>query len=92
MSSANSINIASLIPQSFYYFESYKQISENARKTKDITYVVPSGNFGNITAGLIAKQLGLPIHHFIAATNVNKIVPDYLSTGQYVAKPAIRTL
>ena len=92
LSSANSINIARLIPQSFYYFESYKQISENARKTKDITYVVPSGNFGNITAGLIAKQLGLPIHHFIAATNVNKIVPDYLSTGQYVAKPAIRTL
>ncbi|MFN6071182.1 MAG: threonine synthase, partial [Bacteroidota bacterium] len=92
LSSANSINIARLIPQSFYYFESYRQISENARKTKDITYVVPSGNFGNITAGLIAKQLGLPIHHFIAATNVNKIVPDYLSTGQYVAKPAIRTL
>jgi threonine synthase len=92
LSSANSINIARLIPQSFYYFESYRQISEIIRKTKDITYVVPSGNFGNITAGLIAKQLGLPIHHFIAATNVNKIVPDYLSTGEYVAKPAIRTL
>jgi threonine synthase len=92
LSSANSINIARLIPQSFYYFESYRQISENTRKTKNITYVVPSGNFGNITAGLIAKQLGLPIHHFIAATNVNKIVPDYLTTGEYVAKPAIRTL
>jgi threonine synthase len=92
LSSANSINIARLIPQSFYYFESYRQISENTRKTKNITYVVPSGNFGNITAGLIAKQLGLPIHHFIAATNVNKIVPDYLSTGEYVAKPAVRTL
>ena len=92
LSSANSINIARLIPQSFYYFESYRQISEIIRKTKDITYVVPSGNFGNITAGLMAKQLGLPIHHFVAATNVNKIVPDYLSTGEYVAKPAIRTL
>ena len=92
LSSANSINIARLIPQSFYYFESYRQISEIIRKTKDITYVVPSGNFGNITAGLMAKQLGLPIHHFVAATNVNKIVTDYLSTGEYVAKPAIRTL
>ena len=92
LSSANSINIARLIPQSFYYFESYRQISENTRKTKNITYVVPSGNFGNITAGLMAKRLGLPIHHFIAATNANKIVPEYLSTGVYEAKPAIRTI
>jgi threonine synthase len=92
LSSANSINIARLIPQSFYYFESYRQISKNIRKTKDITYVVPSGNFGNITAGLMAKKLGLPIYHFIAATNVNKVVPDYLSTGEYEAKPAVRTL
>jgi threonine synthase len=92
LSSANSINIARLIPQTFYYFESFRQIPENKRKSGKITYVVPSGNFGNLTAGLIAKKLGLPIHHFIAATNVNKIVPDYLSSGTYEAKPAIRTL
>jgi threonine synthase len=92
LSSANSINIARLIPQSFYYFESFRQIPENIRKTKDITYVVPSGNFGNITAGLMAKKMGLPIHHFIAATNINKVVPDYLATGTYEPKPAIRTL
>jgi threonine synthase len=92
LSSANSINIARLIPQSFYYFESFRQIPENIRASKDITFVVPSGNFGNITAGLIAKKLGLPVHHFIAATNVNKVVPDYLSTGIYESKPAIRTI
>lgn len=92
LSSANSINIARLIPQSFYYFESFKQIPEYIRASKDITFVVPSGNFGNITAGLIAKKLGLPVHHFIAATNVNKVVPDYLSTGIYESKPAIRTI
>jgi threonine synthase len=80
LSSANSINIARLIPQSFYYFESYKQVIGLEKK---VVYSVPSGNFGNLTAGLIAKRLGLPISRFIAATNINKIVPDYLSTGTY---------
>ena len=92
LSSANSINIARLIPQTFYYFESFRKIPEYIRDIKEITYVVPSGNFGNITAGLISKKLGLPIHHFIAATNENKIVPEYLSTGVYEANPAIRTI
>lgn len=88
-SSANSINIARLIPQSFYYFNAYKQLKD---KSKKIVVSVPSGNFGNLTAGLIAKKMGLPIHSFIAATNLNKVVPDYLKSGNFVAKPSIATL
>ena len=79
LSSANSINIARLIPQSFYYFEAFKQ-----RQTdKPLAIAIPSGNFGNLTAGLLAKRMGLPIERFIAATNINKVVPDYLSTGKF---------
>jgi threonine synthase len=89
LSSANSINIARLIPQSFYYFEAYKQLKD---KTKPVHVVVPSGNFGNLTAGLLAQKLGLPIVHYIAATNANDVVPQYLSTGLYKAKPSVRTL
>jgi len=89
LSSANSINIARLIPQSFYYFEAYKQLKD---KTRPIVFCIPSGNFGNLTAGLIAKRLGLPIHHFIAATNSNRVVPEYLKTGQYQPMPSIPTL
>ena len=88
LSSANSINIARLIPQSFYYMEAYKQI-ENPEK---VVFCIPSGNFGNLTAGLFAKQMGLPVHHFIAATNANDIVPQYLNTGNYYPKPSVRTL
>lgn len=89
LSSANSINIARLIPQSFYYFEAYKQVKKFG---KSIVVAVPSGNFGNLTAGLLAKKMGLPISHFIAATNVNKIVPDYLKTGIYQPKPSVATI
>lgn len=89
LSSANSINIARLIPQAFYYFEAYKQLITYNKK---IVVAVPSGNFGNLTAGLLAKRMGLPIDHFIAATNVNKIVPDYLKTGKYEPKPSIATI
>lgn len=89
LSSANSINIARLIPQSFYYFEAYKQIKD---KSKPIVFAVPSGNFGNLTAGLLAKKMGLPISHFIAATNVNDVVPSYLYTSEYKPKPSVRTL
>lgn len=89
LSSANSINIARLIPQSFYYFEAYKQVKKYG---KEVVFSVPSGNFGNITAGLLAKKMGLPIKRFIAATNVNKIVPDYLNTGIYEPKPSIATI
>jgi threonine synthase len=88
LSSANSINIARLIPQSFYYMEAYKQI-ENPDK---VVFCIPSGNFGNLTAGLFAKQMGLPVHHFIAATNANDIVPKYLNTGNYEPKASVRTL
>jgi len=89
ISSANSINISRLIPQSFYYFEAYKQV-----KNKDIPVVfsIPSGNFGNLTAGLLAYKMGLPIHQFIAATNQNDVVPAYLAEGKYNARPSIRTL
>jgi threonine synthase len=89
LSSANSINIARLIPQSFYYFEAYKQVF---KANKDVVFSVPSGNFGNITAGLMAKKMGLPIKRFIAATNVNKVVPEYLETGIYNPMSSISTI
>ncbi len=89
LSSANSINIARLIPQSFYYFEAYKQVKALG---KDVVFCVPSGNFGNLTAGLLAKEMGLPAHHFIAATNANDVVPEYLSKGTYRPRPSIRTI
>jgi len=89
LSSANSINIARLIPQSFYYFEAYKQVKKYG---KEVVFSIPSGNFGNITAGLLAKKMGLPIKRFIAATNINKVVPDYLATGVYEPKPSVATI
>jgi threonine synthase len=89
LSSANSINIARLIPQSFYYFEAYKQVETQG---KPVVFSVPSGNFGNLTAGLFAKKMGLPIHQFIAATNANDVVPQYLASGQYTPTPSVRTL
>jgi threonine synthase len=89
LSSANSINIARLIPQSFYYFEAYKQLKKHGDQ---IVFSVPSGNFGNLTAGLLAAKMGLPVHHFIAATNINKIVPAYLTSGAYHPMPSIATI
>ena len=89
LSSANSINIARLIPQSFYYAYSYLQL-EN--KTIPTVYSVPCGNFGNITAGLIAKEMGVPIHKFIAATNLNDVIPNYFISGIYEPKPSIQTI
>lgn len=89
LSSANSINIARLIPQSFYYFEAFKQL---AKEGDPIVFCVPSGNFGNLTAGLLAQKMGLPIGHFIAATNRNDIVPAYLDSGLYEPRPSERTL
>lgn len=88
-SSANSINIARLIPQSFYYFEGYKQVSHLA---PEIIFSVPSGNFGNLTAGLMAKRMGLPIHKFLAATNINDSVPAYLQSGTYSPKASVPTI
>ncbi len=89
LSSANSINIARLVPQSFYYFEAYKQL---AKSKNPLVFCVPSGNFGNLTAGLIAKKMGLPIAHFIAATNVNDVVPKYLSSGEFAPRSSIATI
>ncbi|MEO6038767.1 MAG: threonine synthase, partial [Saprospiraceae bacterium] len=89
LSSANSINIARLIPQSFYYFEAYKQLPQTALP---VVFSIPSGNFGNLTAGILAKRMGLPVHKFIAATNANKVVPDYLNTGTYTPRSSVPTL
>jgi threonine synthase len=89
LSSANSINISRLIPQSFYYFEAYKQVAVHQQP---VVFAVPSGNFGNLTAGLLAQRMGLPVAHFIAATNRNDVVPEYLHTGQYQPRPSVRTL
>jgi threonine synthase len=88
-SSANSINIARLIPQSFYYFEGYKQL-EN--KDKPVIFSVPSGNFGNLTAGVLAMKMGLPAKHLIAAINANETFYDYIQTGQYRARPSVPTI
>jgi len=89
LSSANSINIARLIPQSFYYFEAYKQLQLQG---KEVSFCIPSGNFGNLTAGILAKKMGLPVKHFIAATNDNDIVPAYLATGKYEPKVSVPTI
>lgn len=89
LSSANSINIARLIPQCFYYFEAYKQVKKYG---KEVIFSVPSGNFGNLTAGLLAKKMGLPINRFVAATNINKIVPFYLTTGEFIPRPSETTI
>ncbi|CAM2825268.1 threonine synthase [Vibrio rarus] len=89
LNSANSINISRLMAQICYYFEAAAQLSKAERENLVIS--VPSGNFGNLTAGLLAKALGLPIKRFIAATNVNDTVPRYLKTGQWQPKPTIAT-
>jgi threonine synthase len=91
LSSANSINIARLIPQSFYYFEAYKQVIQDTSNTP-ISFIIPSGNFGNLTAGILAKRMGLPIQHLVAATNINNVVPEYLSTGVYKPRSSERTI
>ncbi len=90
VTSANSINISRLIPQSFYYFNAFRQV-ENFQK-KRIAVCVPSGNFGNLTAGLIALKMGLPVHRFIAATNINHVFPDYIDTGNYHPRASIQTI
>ncbi len=89
LSSANSINIARLIPQIFYYFRAYAQAKKHK---KPVVFVVPSGNFGNLTAGLFAKKMGMPIHQFVAATNLNDIVPAYLQSGIFAPRPSIPTI
>ncbi len=89
LTSANSINIARLIPQSFYYFHAYAQVRH---LNTPVVFAVPSGNFGNLTAGLMAKRMGLPIDHFIAATNINDVVPKYLDTKIFSPRPSEQTI
>ncbi|MEN8891256.1 MAG: threonine synthase, partial [Wenyingzhuangia sp.] len=89
LTSANSINVARWLPQAFYFFFAYKQLKD---KSKDLVFSVPSGNFGNICAGMIGQKLGLPIKTFVTGTNVNKVVPTYLETGEYEPKPTIQTI
>jgi len=89
LTSANSINIARWLPQMFYYFIAYKQVY---KKQREIIFSVPSGNFGNICAAIMTKRLGLPIKHFIAATNINDTVPNYLANGVYNPKPSKATI
>lgn len=90
LTSANSINIARLIPQTFYYFYAYAQL--RVQGIDEVVFSVPSGNFGNIGAGLLAYKMGLPVRQFIAATNVNDTVPRFLQSGQYTPRPSVQTL
>ena len=89
LTSANSINISRLIPQTFYYFNTYAQLQRQG--FSKVVFSVPSGNFGNIGAGMLAWKMGLPVQQFLAATNVNDTVPSFLQTGVYRAKPSVQT-
>jgi threonine synthase len=90
LTSANSINIARLIPQTFYYFNAYAQLLKEGKNK--VVFSVPSGNFGNIGAGILAWKMGLPVSHFIAATNANDTVPEFLKSGVYLPKPSVQTI
>lgn len=92
LTSANSINVARFLPQMFYYFYAYAQLVKGGADVDNIVMAVPSGNFGNITAGLIAKAMGLPIKRFIAANNSNDIFYKYLETGEYEPKSSVETI
>lgn len=88
MASANSINIARLLPQSFYYFSAFAQLEQQ----DNVYFCIPSGNFGNVTAGLFAHQMGLPLKGLLAATNLNDVFPRYMQTGDYVPRPSVHTI
>lgn len=92
LTSANSINVARFLPQMFYYFYAYAQLAKMGKPLDNIVVSVPSGNFGNITAGLIGKKMGLPIKRFIAANNRNDIFYQYLLSGEYNPRPSIATI
>ena len=93
LSSANSINIGRLLPQMIYYFHAMAQLMRITRaSTSDVVFSTPSGNFGNLTAGLMARRAGLPITKFVAPTNVNDVVPNYLKTGRFEPRPSLQTL
>jgi len=89
LTSANSINVARWLPQLFYFMFAYKQLKNSS---KEIVFSVPSGNFGNVCAGMIAQKLGLPIKHFIASNNENNVVTRYLKSNSYEPKPSVQTV
>ncbi|WP_339650695.1 threonine synthase [uncultured Salegentibacter sp.] len=89
LTSANSINVARWLPQMFYYFFAYNQLTEKQQK---LVFSVPSGNFGNICAGMLAKKMGLPIDRFIASNNENNVVTRYLQSQEYSPKPSVQTI
>lgn len=91
LTSANSINVARFLPQAFYYFYAYAQMKKIG-KADNLVVCVPSGNFGNITAGLFGKRMGLPVKRFIAANNRNDIFYQYLKTGEYCPRPSVATI
>lgn len=89
LTSANSINVARWLPQMFYFAFAYKQLQNKERK---LVFSTPSGNFGNICAGMMAQRLGLPVSHFIAATNANRVVPNFMETGIYTPLRSVATI
>lgn len=89
LTSANSINIARWIPQCLYYFYAYSRLP---KENKKLIFSVPSGNFGNLAAGILAERMGLPVDLFIAATNLNKVVPDFLNGSAFLPKPSMQTI
>lgn len=91
LTSANSINVARFLPQSFYYFHAYAQLAAQG-VADELVVCVPSGNLGNLTAGLFAAEMGLPIKRFIAANNRNDVFFEYLQTGTYAPRPSVRTI
>jgi threonine synthase len=93
MTSANSVNLGRLLPQSVYYFHAIAQLEAGGHGTGgEVDFCVPSGNFGNLTAGLFAMRAGLPVRRFIAATNINDVVPEFLETGKFTPRASVRTL
>ena len=91
LTSANSINIARFLPQSFYYFHAFAQLARQA-VAGEVVFSVPSGNLGNLTAGLFAKRMGLPVKRFIAANNRNDVFREYLQTGKYSPRASVQTV
>ena len=93
LTSANSINVARFLPQAFYYFNAFARLKEQGiLDNKELIVSVPSGNFGNLTAGLFAREMGLPVAQFLAANNENDVVHQYLKTGNYNPRPSVETI
>lgn len=91
LTSANSINVARWLPQLFYFLFAYKTLKQK-QKHQNVVFSIPSGNFGNICAGMVAQKLGMPVKHFIASNNENNVVTRYLKTGVYDVKPSVQTI